>query len=154
MQKNNAELLTQYELMVNSATQVTTWRQTTNGFYLTVNTALLAIITYFYGSATTAGRIIIPLIGIVVSAIWHQNIDYFCKLNKAKFEVIHEIEKNLPIAMFKLEHEYYKKENTRNATQIEKGIPYLFAIAYMLVFLFQLIISLYSSQLAAIGLFA
>ena len=139
MQKNNAELITQYGLMVSSANQVTTWRQTTNGFYLTVNTAFLTIITYFYGPSTIAGQIISPLIGLVISILWHQNIDYFCKLNKAKFKVIHEMEKKLPVAMFKLEHEYYKKENTMNATQIEKGIPYIFAIAYIFVFLLQLI---------------
>jgi len=137
MARDKETLLRQYELMVNSANQVTNWRQTTNNFYLAVNTTLLAVATYLYGSAFTTS-LIVSLIGIAISFLWHQNINYFRKLNEAKFKVIHRMEKDLPVAMFHLEYEHLKTQGS-SSTQIEKNIPILFAIAYGVVLLLQLL---------------
>ena len=134
MARTNEILLRQYELMVNSACQVTAWRQTTNGFYLTVNTTLLAVATYLFGSEQLTVQVI-SLIGIAIAILWRQNIEYHRKLNSSKFQVIHRIEKRLPMEIFRLEHEYFKRENHNDATQIEKKIPVLFAIAYAIILL-------------------
>lgn len=139
MPKENTTLIKQYELMVTSANQVTMWRQTTNGFYVTINTALLTLTTYFYGTSPSIERIISPLIGIALSLLWRESIQYFGKLNEAKFNVIHAIEKQLPVEMFKLEWEYYKNGNCATATQIEKNIPSMFIIVYAIVFLLSLL---------------
>lgn len=129
MKKDDEILLRQYEKMIDTTTEVTNWRQNTNNFYLAVNTGILAIATYLYGSSSGTGQVI-SLIGIAISALWHQNICYYRTLNAAKFKVIHEMERKLPIAAFTKEHEYFKESNTRNATKIEQRIPYLFATAY------------------------
>lgn len=132
MTKNDQILLRQYELLVNSAIQVTAWRQTTNGFYLTVNTTLLAVASYLLGSSPFTAQVI-GIIGVVVSFLWYQNINYFRNLNSAKFKVIHQIEQKLPVPMFKLEDDIFKKEKGKSSAQIEKWVPLLFALAYGIV---------------------
>ncbi len=138
MTRDKEALLKQYELMIGSANQVTAWRQTMNGFYLTVNTTLLAVAAYFFSSAAITVAVI-SLIGIATAILWKQNISYYRKLNEAKFKVIHEIEKSLPVDMFRLEHEHYRREKCNDATQIESKIPWLFGIAYALVLIIQVL---------------
>jgi hypothetical protein len=125
-------IFNQYELMVNSSLQLTSWRQGANNFFLAVNAALLTIAAYLYSLSPLTG-IVIGGMGIAIAVLWHSTITYFKALNKAKFSVIEEMEKQLPIPMFKLEYSHFKKENTKIATQIECGIPWLFGIAYLLV---------------------
>jgi len=132
MESASEQLMRQYELMVNSALQVTTWRQSANNFYLAVNTALLTIAAYLYNILPNTG-IIIGLIGMAITVLWYDTIRYFRALNKAKFLVIHEIEKQLPIAMFQLEDQHFSKEERKRATSIESKIPILFGIAYLVL---------------------
>lgn len=125
-------VLRQYELMVNSTLQVTSWRQSTNNFFLAVNATILTIAAYLYSLSPETG-IVIGMMGVAIAALWYQTIGYFKSLNKAKFSVIHEIERQLPIPMFQLEYDHFNKEKTKIATQIECGIPYLFGFAYTLI---------------------
>jgi hypothetical protein len=124
-------LFKQYELMVNSTQQVTTWRQTSNGFYITLNTAILAILSGLFEVPDVA-HLLLGVAGIAISYFWYMHIDYFSKLNKAKFRVVGEIEEKLPVKAFIDEHKYFKAERCRNATSIEKAIVGIFIILYLL----------------------
>lgn len=126
------QIMQQYKMIVDSAIQVTNWRHSANNFYLSVNAALLSIASYLYNFSSGTG-IIIGLIGLTTTALWHETIQYYRSLNKAKFSVIHEIEKQLPVAVFQLEEEHFVKEDRNKATSIESKIPFLFAIAYVLI---------------------
>jgi hypothetical protein len=132
MELTQEQLVRQYELMVNSALQVTTWRHSTNHFYLAVNTALLTIAAYLYNILPGTG-IIIGIIGVVITALWYDTIRYFRDLNKAKFLVIHEVENQLPMKMFQLEDAHFSKEGRKRATSIESNIPILFGVAYIVL---------------------
>ena len=132
MEPNQEMIFRQYDLMVNSSLQVTSWRQGANNFFLAVNAALLTIAAYLYSLSPLTG-IVIGAMGVAIAVLWHSTIVYFKALNKAKFSVIEEMEKHLPIPMFQLEYSHFKKENTKIATQIERGIPYLFGVAYVLI---------------------
>lgn len=125
-------VMRQYEILVNSTIQVTNWRQFANNFYLSVNTALLALATYLYNFSLLTG-VVIGLIGLTITALWHETIQYYRSLNSAKFKVIDEIEKQMPIPMFRLENEHFVKEDRKNATWIESKISILFGIAYILI---------------------
>jgi hypothetical protein len=122
----------QYELMVNTSLQVTNWRHQANNFYLAVNTALLAFATYLYSLSLGTG-IVIGFLGVAITILWYDTIRYYRSLNKAKFLVIQEIEKQLPIAMFQLENTYFVKEDRKIATTIERKIPIIFCIAYIVL---------------------
>jgi hypothetical protein len=126
------QVMQQYKMMVDSAIQVTNWRHSANNFYLSVNTALLSIAAYLYNFSSGTG-IVIGLIGLATIALWYEMIQYYRSLNKAKFSVIHEIEKQLPVAIYKLEEDHFVKENRKKATSIESKIPILFGVAYMLI---------------------
>ena len=126
------QLMRQYELMVNSSLQVTMWRQGANNFFLAVNSALLAFATYLYSISVFTG-ILIGIVGVAITILWHNTIGYYRSLNKAKFLVIQEIEKQLPISMFKSEEGHFSKEKRKIATSIESKIPILFAIAYIIL---------------------
>jgi hypothetical protein len=132
MESRQDAILRQYELMINSSIQLTSWRQSTNNYFLTVNTVLLAIATYLLTLSSTTG-IAIGLAGIAIAILWHATIKYYKSLNKAKFMVIEEIEKQLPIAMFQMEYSHFKKEGVKKATNIECGIPWLFGFAYAVI---------------------
>ena len=140
MKKINEIEFRQYELIVNSANKVSEWRQATNKFYLTVNTAVLGITAYLYGTAP-ATITVTSVMGILISILWHENINYYRRLNEAKFKVIHEIEKKLPFAMFKKEYNYTQQMSKHSTSRIECWIPRLFIIAYVIA-LFPRIIAL------------
>ena len=125
-------ILRQYELMVNSTLQVTNWRQSANKFYLTINSTLIAIAAYLYNISPSTGWII-GVIGLGITLLWYDTILYFRVLNKSKFAVIHEIEKKLPIMLFRLEYDHFLKEKRRIVTQIECKIPCLFAVVYFAI---------------------
>lgn len=126
------QLMRQYEIMVNSSLQVTAWRQGANNFFLAVNSALLGFATYLYSISLFTG-ILIGIVGVVITILWYYTIGYYRSLNKAKFLVIQEIETQLPIAMFKREDDHFLKEKRKIATSIERTIPILFAIAYIVL---------------------
>lgn len=126
------QVMRQYEILVESTIQVTNWRLSANNFYLSVNAAFLAIAAYLYNFSLLTG-VVIGLIGLATTILWHETIQYYRTLNKAKFRVIHEIEKQLPIPMFHLEDEHFVKEDRKKATWIESNISILFGIAYVLI---------------------
>jgi len=132
MEPDQDIILRQYELMVNSTFQVTNWRQTANNFFLAINTTLVAIAAYLYNFSPSTG-IIIGVIGIGITILWYETIHYFRALNKSKFIVIHDIEKKLPIMMFSMEYDHFRKEKREIATQIECKIPCLFAVVYLAI---------------------
>jgi hypothetical protein len=138
MEPTQETIFRQYELMVNSSLQVTNWRQGANNFFLAVNAALLTIAAYLYSLSPITG-IVIGAMGICIAVLWHSTIVYFKALNKAKFSVIEEMEKQLPIPMFQLEYLHFKKENTNIATHIECGIPWLFGLAYVLMIILNIL---------------
>lgn len=128
------DIFKQYELMVNSAQQVTTWRQTTNGFYITFNTAILALLSGILGTPDVSHSLL-GVVGVAVSFFWYMHIDYFAKLNKAKFRVIGKMEDELTFKMYQDEQEYFNQEQCKNATWIEKCLVCVFILLYAYVFL-------------------
>ena len=128
--KDEEAFLKQYEIMANTTQNVTLWRQNGNSFYLTLSTALLGFIIYTSNSVGVYEKIGMACIGIVIAILWYYTIDYYRKLNNAKFDVIGIMEKKLPIKMFDLEWKTYKKDKSKDVTQIEKYLPIVFLIVY------------------------
>ena len=132
MKSDDEVFLKEYEILVDSATQVTNWRQGANNFFLAVNTALLSVEAYLISLNPHIG-IIIGIFGIIISILWRQTIVYFTGLNTVKFKIIHRMEKKLPIAIFTEEWKEMQKEHKKTPTQIERWIPLIFLLAYLFV---------------------
>lgn len=130
-------LLEQYKLISESADKITDKRQSTNNFYLGVNSFILAVASYLAVSKVSAVSILISISGLLVSVVWLENINSFKQLNSAKFKVIHELEEYLPARIYQKEDEYLQKGYYK-LTAVEKWIPVIFGILYIIIILISL----------------
>ena len=132
-----SDLLEQYKLYVQSAENVSTRRVASSRYLLTLNTALAALC--FSIQATNFSqdfRLGIPIMGIFASCLWFQIIKSHRDLNAAKFKIIHEIEKYLPIALYEYEWRIVgqgKSKAYKSTTRIEQYIPVGFLVLFIVL---------------------
>lgn len=137
--KDKGYFFEQYKIIVESAEEVSFKRQDANKFYLTVNSALFGAASYLSALHSALPPALISFIGIVISLNWIHIIASYKLLNKAKFRVIHEMEKNLPIALFTNEQDYLQKQNYLLLTHSEKWVPWAFVVLHIAVILVALV---------------
>lgn len=128
-----AGFLEQYQLAVEMADRVSARRGVANSFFLTVNTALIAVI------GGTDLRWYVPVAGIAFAASWWALLRSYRDLNRAKFKVILEMEDRLPVRMYGDEWTVLQESRGPRRTrlvkyyelgQIERLVPALFALLY------------------------
>jgi hypothetical protein len=136
-------LLEQYKLYVSMADQVSARRGTTNTFFITLNTAVFALI----GSLIAKGfngsgwGLVFPLFGLEGQcAAWFYLVRSYRQLNSAKFEVVGALEERLPASpCWRAEWTALGEGRDRSKywplTHLEQWIPILFAIVYLGVFI-------------------
>ena len=125
-------VLDQWKTCVDMANNNTEKRSDSNNIYITINAALLAVISF----SLDIKSIILAVVGIVICALWIKTIKSYKTLSTVKYCIVNEIEKKLPLRPYtyewgKLEKEYkYSK-----LTSIEKAIPWLFIVLFSVSFL-------------------
>lgn len=140
--KYKDHLLEQYKLYVETSQQVSEKRQNSNNYLLTLNSSLVTLFVVFL---STFGHqrlnFLIPTTGLIVCFIWYSLVDSYKDLNTAKFAVIHELENQLPVALFR--HEWYVCGHNRKKkdkpvedmyvplTHLERWIPVAFSLLYI-----------------------
>lgn len=131
-----AHLLEQYKLYVQSADNVSARRIASSNYLLAINTAIIAL----YGVLVSASGhsnfvMLIPVVGIVVSALWWLIIELHSDLNEIKFEVvIPELEQHLPAALYQYEWQMIKQRKGKiynPVTDIESRIPCAFILLHI-----------------------
>lgn len=132
-----AHLFEQYKHYVESADKLSERRVSANNYLLTVN----ALLTTFYGLLSSISykggwAVLIPIAGIVVSLTWLRLITSYRNLNSVKFKVIHQLEQEMPAAIY--EYEWKKAEEGRGktyhpVTHLERWVPVVFMLLYFLV---------------------
>ena len=130
-------ILEQYKIYVQSAENVSARRVQSSRYLLTLDAALVAL----YGlqsSGFSQGywTLLVTVVGVAVSILWFLMIKSHADLNKIKFDVIHEIERHLPAAMFKYEWELAEQgrgKTYRAVTAIERWIPILFVALHVVL---------------------
>jgi hypothetical protein len=105
-----ADYMELYKLAVEMADRVSARRGTANAFFVTVNTALLA----FLGLAELQAAWPVAAGGVVISLTWALLIKSYRDLNTAKFTIINDAEKRLPLKVFYDEWQILKKEPPEN----------------------------------------
>jgi hypothetical protein len=139
-------ILEQYKMYVESAEKVSDRRSNLNTFYLSLTTTVAGVIGYLKANEIDNSEYLV--IGISISAIliciyWVNLLENYRKLNSGKFKVIHEIEKELPLNLFKYEWEKLGKGNDpklyKKLSNVEKVIPLIFGILFLFVIVFELI---------------
>lgn len=140
-------LLEQYKLFVEMADRVSARRGQMNAFYISLLTALLALLS-FIGNKDLgfsfkndqfqkASVLAIAALGVVSCIIWYFNILSYKQLNASKFVVIHEMEKSLPFPCYEREWEILKKNRSYlQQTNLESYIPFVFMTPYAVLALY------------------
>lgn len=113
-----------------------------NDFFLALNTAIIAALGFLEtkggGFNNSVVFMFAPFVGIAICYCWFQIISSYRQLNRAKFKVIHEVEKKLPIALFETEWEVLGKGKDKSKyvpiSLVERKIPVIFIVLYVLIF--------------------
>ena len=132
-------LLEQYKLYVEMADRISSRRQSTNSFFLSVNTAIIALLSYINMGSNNGSSFycLVSLAGMTLCLLWNKLLRSYKNLNTAKFKVIHEMEAKLPFAPY--DSEWEKVENSKNSklylpfTHIEIYIPWVFFVIHAFV---------------------
>jgi hypothetical protein len=146
-EKYQAHLLEQYKLYVEMADRVSQRRQTTNSYFLSINSALLAFVGYITtkGANESAYLWLVGAAGIVLSVLWFQIITSYRNLNTAKFNLLHAIEARLPLNLYKAEWDYMGRgTNPRRykpLSHIEQVVPWIFVALHLYVVIHSLFFS-------------
>ena len=138
-EKYQAHLFEQYKLFVEMADRISSRRQAANSYFVSINTAIFGFVGYV-GAKDSAGYLwLVAVGGITLSYLWYRLICSYRGLNTAKFKVIHEIEKRLPLSPYDAEWEAVERENNpelyRPFTHIETGVPWVFVALHAVAML-------------------
>ncbi|GAA6185593.1 MULTISPECIES: RipA family octameric membrane protein [Alteromonadaceae] len=137
-------ILEQYKMCVSATENISNRRQTTNSFFISINTIIVSFVSYFnfQGDDKVISLVILSIAGIIASFMWRQLILLYKALNSAKFLVILEIEKQLPLAPYTAEwqalEEGQNKQKYKPFTSIESQVPIIFMVLHLLVAFFNL----------------
>ncbi|AUW03849.1 hypothetical protein [Vibrio campbellii] len=130
----SSQQLELYKLSVEMADRISARRLTANSFFLTINTGIIAFAGYLSLSVDknlAAGQYwVVALAGVILCYMWYRLIRSYAGLNKAKFDVIHEMEKDLPYKVFDAEWVAVGQGNDPKKylpfTKIEMAVPWVF----------------------------
>lgn len=131
----------QYRLFVEMTDKMSERRSHANNFYFTLNTGLIAGLATIVGARPAGVSALFPGIVLVVSMllcyVWFRTIMSYQQLNRAKFTIILEIEKQLPARLYGREWEVLGEGQDRKLywpiTRLERLAPMIFGIFYLLV---------------------
>jgi hypothetical protein len=133
-----SHLLDQYKLYVEMADRISQRRTAANSYFLSVNSALLAFVGYLTSKDSTEYLWLLAVAGAALTLLWHSIILSYRNLNTAKWGVVHEIEKRLPISPYDAEWEAVERGNNsklyRPISHVESGVPWVFLFLHVVVF--------------------
>src|ERR1700720_5020297 len=107
--------LAMFEVYLATAEKVSDRRAQANAWMLSVNSAIVALYGYLQADKMVIGagqRAVwlwaIPAAGAIVCLAWAALLASYRKLNRAKFEVLMQLEADLPVPPFTREREMYR----------------------------------------------
>lgn len=127
-----------YKLFVEMADRISQRRDRANSFFLTLNTGLVGLAGYVSAEEIPGPPMaLLALAGMVLSYLWFRILRSYRGINSAKFAVIHEIERQLPLRPYDAEWEAVGRgedpERYRALTHIEGRVPWIFLFLYVAV---------------------
>lgn len=134
---DNQNTLELYKIMLDSSESLIQRRQKTNAFFITVIGSLLAIAgllvkTGAINSGSTGILYGFAVVGLLLCNSWRNLIDNYGKLNKAKFDVILRLERELGAQIYSAEWVALGKglrpKKYRSFTSTEKNVPLYFGL--------------------------
>jgi len=138
-----AHYIEQYKLYVEMADRISSRRQSANSFFLSVNTAIIAIIGYVQlgqsAGTNQAFYWLVSIAGMALCYTWYRLILSYKNLNSGKFKVVHALEKRLPVAPYDAEWESLERGKNPKLyqpfTRVEMTVPWVFLLLHLSVLL-------------------
>ena len=129
-----SHLLEIYKIYVEMADRISERREKANSFFLAVNAALVTLLAKdAFGSVQATPRfleVLVPLAAGILCYFWYRIIRSYRDLNSAKFKVVHEIEKRLPVRPYDCEWDFVGRGKNKKLylpfTHVEIAVPWLF----------------------------
>lgn len=124
-----------YKLAVEMADRISARRAVANTFLLAVQSGLVSLLgTHAFDPQAIAGG------GLVLALAWWVLLRSYRDLNRAKFKVICDMEKRLPVQLFDQEWQYLKRDPVKTwrgryaeLGTVERVVPLIFALINGLV---------------------
>ncbi len=157
----SSTLLELYKTAVEMADRTSARRAGANSFFLTLNTALAAVVGIVSSARKPPpngnlpffdafGLVATAVAGIVLAFVWWLLLRYYRRLNTSKFQVINKMEERLPARLFTEEWDilhpapsiasqnpsrwarwWRREEQHREATVVEQVVPFVFMGIYL-----------------------
>jgi hypothetical protein len=113
-----------YKIAVEMADRVSVRRGIANSFFLTVNTAVLAV----FGLRNSDWYLAVS--GVILCVLWWSLLRSYRALNAAKFSVILKMEKRLPVRLYADEWDELRADKHRELGAVERIVPWAFMLIY------------------------
>ena len=113
-------VLEQYKLYMEMLDGSTKRRMDTNTFFISIN-AIMVTFSSFFNKGNTQAPILLAVSGILFSLAWVFLLAQYNKVNKAKWDVVYEMEKHLPCNPFEAEWNNLKELGQSNSNQQGQG---------------------------------
>ncbi len=136
-----SHLFEQYKLYIQSAEKISDRRQNANNYFITINTALISFLGLSFQIKLLNDldwfKPLFAILGIIICIIFWFLLRSYKQLNSGKFKVIHEIEKNLPLALYDYEWKILGEGKNKKLyypfSHIELLIPWVFGFIYFIL---------------------
>jgi len=129
-----------YQLYLATAEKVSERRAQANSWMLSVNGAIVALYGYLQADKAIISEgqkavwiWAIPAAGAIMCFAWAWLLSSYRKLNRAKFEVLMELEREMPVALFTREQDVLVRDRRRSLSYIETAIPACFVLLYAIM---------------------
>ncbi|YAF94145.1 MAG: hypothetical protein AB3A66_16155 [Nodularia sp. CChRGM 3473] len=132
-----------YKTYVGTADKISERRQTANSFFLSINTAIIGLVSYLQAGANEiifiGFYLLISISGMLICYMWYRLVLSYKQINSGKFQVIHQIEQNLPLSPYDAEWEMLGRGKDPKKylpfTHVEILVPWVFFGLHTVVFL-------------------
>lgn len=138
---NEGHYLEQYRIYLHIFNSTSDRRQKSNEFFLGLNAAIIGILGYVETKTLPHASIVfvlVPLVGMGICHAWYRIILSYKQLARAKFKVIHTIERKLPLSLFETEWNILGRGKDKTKyfplSLTEKNIPLMFICLYVTIF--------------------
>ena len=142
--EDNNLLVEQYKILLSTSESLIERRQKLTTTYLSIFSVMLPVLSAmltFEQAFLQLGAFFVSSICIILCLSWRGTIISYGKSNRAKFAILEEMEKQLPVAMFASEWLVLKRITTRykSFTNRETTIPVIFIAIYTIFAIMSLV---------------
>lgn len=142
--EDNNLLVEQYKILLSTSESLIERRQKLTTTYLSIFSVMLPVLSAmltFEQAFLQLGAFFVSSICIILCLSWRGTIISYGKSNRAKFAILEEMEKQLPVAMFASEWLVLKRITTKykSFTNRETTIPVIFIAIYTIFAIMSLV---------------